>query len=65
MKNGFESWRNFALRPCRRLRLAKPVKEVLERTGTQDIASTGEAGMGYAKNYKPLSRAAAGGIGNS
>ena len=33
--------------------------------GGNSIASTGEAGMGYAENYKPLSRAAAGGIGNS
>ena len=40
-------------------------KEVLERTGAQDIASTGEASADYAKSDKPLSRTATGGIGNS
>jgi Protein of unknown function (DUF3341) len=43
----------------------KRAKEVLERTGAQDIASTGEAKADYAKSDKPLSRASTGGIGNS
>jgi hypothetical protein len=43
----------------------KRAKEVLERTGAQDIASTGEATADYAKSDKPLSRAETGGVGNS
>lgn len=39
----------------------KRAKEVLERTGAQDIASTGEASADYAKSDKPLPRAATGG----
>jgi hypothetical protein len=39
----------------------KRAKEILERTGAQDIASTGEASADYAKTDKPLPRAAAGG----
>src|ERR1700731_703045 len=31
-------------------------KEVLERTGAQDISSTGEAGADYAKSDKPMPR---------
>jgi hypothetical protein len=40
-------------------------KEVLERTGAQEIASTGEASAEYAKSDKPLSRIATEGTGNS
>jgi Protein of unknown function (DUF3341) len=43
----------------------KRAKEILERTGAQDIASTGEASADYAKSDKPLSRASTGGAGNS
>ena len=43
----------------------KRAKAVLERTGAQDIASTGEAKADYATTDKPLSRAATGGVGNS
>ncbi|HVB99251.1 MAG TPA: DUF3341 domain-containing protein [Candidatus Dormibacteraeota bacterium] len=43
----------------------KRAKEVLERTGAQDIASAGESTADYAKSDKPLSRASTGGIGNS
>jgi hypothetical protein len=39
----------------------KRAKEILERTGAQDIASTGEASADYAKSDKPLPRTAAGG----
>src|ERR1700730_2038600 len=39
----------------------KRAKEVLERTGAQDIASSGEASADYAKSDKPLSRGATGG----
>lgn len=39
----------------------KRAKEVLERTGAQDISSTGEASADYAKSDKPLPRAATGG----
>jgi hypothetical protein len=38
----------------------KRAKEVLERTGAQDIASTGEASADYAKSDKPLPRAMTG-----
>jgi hypothetical protein len=34
----------------------KRAKEVLERTGAQDISSTGEAGADYAKSDKPMPR---------
>jgi hypothetical protein len=35
----------------------KRAKKVLERTGAQDVASTGEAGADYAKSDKPRARA--------
>jgi len=34
----------------------KQAKEILERTGAQDISSAGEAGADYAKSDKPLPR---------
>lgn len=39
----------------------KLAKEILERTGAQDISSTGEASADYAKTDKPLAREATGG----
>jgi hypothetical protein len=39
----------------------KRAKEVLQRTGAQDISSTGEASSDYAKNDKPLPRSTTGG----
>jgi hypothetical protein len=39
----------------------KRAKEILERTGAQDISSTGEAGADYAKSDAPLPRARTGG----
>jgi hypothetical protein len=39
----------------------KRAKEILERTGAQDISSTGEASADYAKSDKPLPRRATGG----
>src|SRR6202166_1674325 len=39
----------------------KRAKEILERTGAQDISSTGEASADYAKSDKPRSRTAGGG----
>lgn len=39
----------------------KRAKEILERTGAQDISSSGEAGADYAKSDKPLPRAVVGG----
>ncbi len=39
----------------------KRAKEILERTGAQDISSTGEAGADYAKSDRPLPREASGG----
>jgi hypothetical protein len=36
-------------------------KEILERTGAQDIASSTESGADYAKSDRPLARAATGG----
>jgi len=38
----------------------KRAKEILERTGGQDIASTAEARADYAKSDRPLARAATG-----
>ncbi len=38
----------------------KRAKEILERTGAEDIASTGEASADYAKTDRPLSRGATG-----
>jgi hypothetical protein len=38
----------------------KRAKEILERTGAEDISSTGEAGADYAESDKPLPRAATG-----
>ena len=35
----------------------KRAKEILERTGAQDISSTGEAGADFQKTDKPMSRA--------
>src|ERR1700674_86176 len=35
----------------------KRAKEILERTGAQDISSTGEASADYAKTDRPMSRA--------
>ena len=42
----------------------KRAKEILERTGAQDIASSGEASADYAKSDKPISRKASGGGDN-
>ena len=42
----------------------KRAKEILERTGAQDIAATGEASADYAKSDKPHSRSATGGENN-
>lgn len=42
----------------------KRAKEILERTGAQDIASAGEASADYAKSDKPISRKASGGGDN-
>ena len=39
----------------------KRAKEILERTGAQDISSTGEASADYAKSDKPLPRTMTGG----
>ena len=39
----------------------KRAKDILERTGAQDISSTGEASADYAKSDKPLPRKAAAG----
>lgn len=39
----------------------KRAKEILERTGAQDISSTGEAGADYAKSDQPLPRPLTGG----
>ena len=39
----------------------KRAKEILERTGAQDISSTGEASADYAKSDRPLPREASGG----
>jgi hypothetical protein len=39
----------------------KRAKEILERTGAQDISSTGEASADYAKSDKPLTRTTTGG----
>ena len=41
----------------------KRAREILERTGAQDIASSPEAGADYAKSDRPLARAATGGSG--
>ena len=35
----------------------KRAKEILERTGAQDISSTGEAGADFQKTDKPMPRA--------
>jgi hypothetical protein len=39
----------------------KLAKDILERTGAQDISSTGEASADFAKSDKPLAREATGG----
>ena len=39
----------------------KRAKEILQRTGAQDISSTAEASADYAKSDRPLARAATGG----
>jgi hypothetical protein len=39
----------------------KRAKEILERTGAQDISSTGEASADYAKSDRPLPRTGTGG----
>ncbi len=39
----------------------KKAKEILERTGAEDIASTSEAAADYAKSDRPMPRAASGG----
>jgi Protein of unknown function (DUF3341) len=39
----------------------KRAKEILERTGAEDISSAGEAGADYAKSDKPVPRAVTGG----
>ena len=36
-------------------------KEILKKTGAQDVASTGEAGADFAKSDKPLPRRTVGG----
>jgi hypothetical protein len=41
----------------------KRAKEILERTGAQDVSSAGEARADYAKSDKPLPRTATGGGG--
>lgn len=38
----------------------KRAKEILERTGAQDISSAGEAGADYAKSDKPMPRSVTG-----
>ena len=38
-------------------------KEILERTGAQDISSAGEAGADYAESDKPRVRHGGGGAG--
>src|ERR1700693_2763295 len=43
----------------------KRAKEILERTGAEDISSTGEASADCAKSDKPLSRSSTRGTGNS
>ena len=43
----------------------KRAKEILERTGAQDIASSAEASADYAKSDRPLARAATGGGGDT
>jgi hypothetical protein len=43
----------------------KRAKEILERTGAQDIASGAEASADYAKSDRPLARAATGGGGDT
>ncbi|HEX9760898.1 MAG TPA: hypothetical protein VGA40_08255 [Candidatus Acidoferrales bacterium] len=43
----------------------KRAHEILERTGAQDIASTGEASADYAVSDRPLARAATGAAGAS
>ena len=43
------------------LHWTKRAKEILERTGGQDIASTAEASADYARSDKPFARAATGG----
>ena len=40
----------------------KRAKEILERTGAQDIASTGEASADYAKSDRPLPRTGTDGV---
>jgi len=40
---------------------AKRAKAILERTGAEDVSSTGEAGADYAKTDKPLPRSQSGG----
>ena len=39
----------------------KRAKEILERTGAQDISSTGEASADYSKSDKPVPRTTTGG----
>jgi hypothetical protein len=39
----------------------KRAKDILEQTGAQDIASTGEASADYAKSDRPMPRSASGG----
>jgi Protein of unknown function (DUF3341) len=39
----------------------KRAKEILQRTGAEDVSSTGEASADYAKSDRPLPRTAAGG----
>lgn len=39
----------------------KRAKEILERTGAQDISSTGEAGADYVRSERPLAHKATGG----
>src|SRR5439155_4855008 len=41
---------------CDDSKWTKKAKEILERTGAQDISSAGEAGADYAKSDKPLPR---------
>jgi hypothetical protein len=43
----------------------KRAKDILERTGAQDVSSTGEASADYAATDKPLSRSLTGGPNNA
>jgi hypothetical protein len=42
---------------CDDSKWTKKAKEILERTGAEDVSSTGEAGADYSKTDKPMQRA--------